>query len=118
MITIKLNLLTIGASDVARAVAFYRGLGLTFERERHGSGPVHHAADCDGLVFEIYPTRPGALATSSMRLGFRVPDVAASTNALLAAGGTLQTRAGPDGSDRSVVIDPEGNRVELSPSAA
>lgn len=109
----RINLLMIRATDVERAVAFYRELGLAFERERHGSGPDHYAAQCGGTVFEIYPARPGELATSSVRLGFCVPDVAVATAALLGAGGVLKTGADSNGASRSVVIDPEGNRVEL-----
>ena len=114
MTAITIHLLMIRAADVEKAVAFYRGLGLAFELERHGNGPVHYAAHCDGIVFEIYPARAGEAATRSMRLGFCVPDVVASTNALLAAGGTLQNGPGRVGSDGAVVIDPEGNRVELA----
>jgi lactoylglutathione lyase len=118
MTTSRLTLLMIRAADVERTVAFYRELGLTFERERHGSGPVHYAADCDGTVFEIYPIRPGDRVTSSMRLGFSVRDVDAATDALIAVGGFLQSRRNPGIGDRTVVIDPEGNRVELVPMAA
>jgi lactoylglutathione lyase len=107
----RLDLLMIRAADVERAVAFYRGLGLEFERERHGSGPVHYAARCGGTVFEIYPARPGEPAASSVRLGFCVPDLMVATATLLGAGGILRRSANPK---RSVVIDPDGNRVELT----
>jgi predicted enzyme related to lactoylglutathione lyase len=114
MTTLQINLLTIRALDVERAVRFYEALGLRFIRERHGRGPVHYAAVCEGLAFEIYPLRAGDVATRSARLGFRVANVAVSTQDLLAAGGTLH--AGPLHTDRgtcSVVVDPEGHKVEL-----
>lgn len=107
----RLNLLMIRAADVERAVAFYRGLGLAFERERHGTGPIHYSARCDGTVFEIYPVRPGEVASASVRLGFCVPDVREATAALLGAGGVLRNGAS---AGRSVVIDPDGNAVELT----
>ena len=112
MTTSRLNLLVIRAADVERAVAFYRGLGLPFVRERHGSGPVHYAAQCGGTVFEIYPARSGEPASASVRLGFCVPDVTEATSALLGAGGVLRMGAS---AERCVVIDPDGNSVELRP---
>ena len=115
MVTSRLSLLVIRAADMERTVAFYRALGLSFERERHGSGPVHYAAKCDGTVFEVYPARQGEPATASVRLGFSVWDVPKATAALLGTGGVLQGKAG---TMRSVVIDPEGNRVELTAAGA
>jgi hypothetical protein len=119
MTTLQIGLLTIRALDVERTMDFYAALGLRFVRERHGEGPVHYAALCDGLVFEIYPLQGGDAATQSARIGWRVADVATSTQDLLAAGGTLltpptQTKRGV----RSVVVDPAGHKVELVGEAA
>lgn len=115
MTTYQLSLLVIRAADVERTVAFYRALGLSFERERHGSGPVHYAAQCGGTVFEVYPASPGESASASVRLGFCVPNVAEATANLVRAGGVL--RPGATG-ERAVVLDPMGNSVELTAMGA
>lgn len=115
MTTPELSLLVIRAADAERTVAFYRALGLSFERERHGNGPVHHAAKCGGTVIEVYPAHPGKSPSGSVRLGFCVPDVAEATASLLRAGGVLRTSAI---AERAVVLDPAGNSVELTASTA
>jgi lactoylglutathione lyase len=114
MSSLHVNLLTIRAADVERAVRFYSALGLRFAEERHGEGPAHHAAVCGGLVFEIYPLPSSGGPTSSTRLGFLVDDLTAATANLLAAGGALVTPpARTQRGDRAVVQDPEGHKVEL-----
>lgn len=115
MPTHQFSLLVIRAADVERAVAFYRALGLSFERERHGRGPVHYAAQCGGTVFEVYPARPGESASASVRLGFCVPNVAEAVASLVRAGGVLRPSAS---AERAVVLDPSGNSVELTAMGA
>ncbi len=55
MSDIQLNLVVIRASNLKRAVAFYRLLGLDFIKHRHGNGLEHFACDLGTVVFEIYP---------------------------------------------------------------
>ena len=77
---------------------FYQGLGLRFVRERHGSGPEHHAAVlAGGLVLELYPAT-GERATGALRLGFAVP--AHRTDPALAPG-------------RYTFTDPDGRAVDV-----
>src|SRR5438128_2502142 len=119
MVAPHFNLLTIRASDVKRTVRFYAGLGLRFVPEQHGNGPVHFAASCEGLVFEIYPLRPGDVPIRSMRLGFRVENLALAIESVLEAGGTLEAPpSSTERGQRSVVVDPEGHKVELLAVAA
>ncbi|MFE0380511.1 VOC family protein [Streptomyces inhibens] len=74
---------------------FYAGLGLAFERERHGDGPGHYAAVLDDdVVLELYPVSPGRPATGSLRLGLCVEDASR-----------------PAG--RQVLTDPDGRAVDL-----
>lgn len=47
----------IRATNPEEALAFFQTLGLTFEKEKHGSGPEHYACEQNGVVFEIYPSR-------------------------------------------------------------
>ena len=114
MATLQIGLLTIRATDVERTLGFYEALGLRFVRESHAGGPVHHASHCDGFVFEIYPLRQGDPPTRSARFGWRVADVATCTRDLVAAGGTLLAPAArTQRGIRSVIVDPEGHKVEL-----
>ena len=75
MSDIQLNLVVIRASNLERAVAFYRLLGLDFVKHRHGNGLEHFACDLGTVVFEIYPRTSEADSTSATRLGFRVASV-------------------------------------------
>lgn len=112
------NLLVLRARDLERAEAFYRALGLEFVQHSHGTGPVHLTSETAGRVFEIYPLGDNELPTSSTRIGFSVPAVDDTYQALLAAGG--QNLSSPKNSPwgrRAVVVDPDGHRVEISTHA-
>jgi predicted enzyme related to lactoylglutathione lyase len=111
---VTLTLVVIRVSDLDRAQQFYQALGLTFTREQHGSGPAHLAHTSDGTVFELYPSGHQSL-TSGVRLGFRVASVHAALAALTMLGGEVASAPmdGPWG-PRAVVIDPDGNRVEIT----
>jgi len=89
-------------------------LGILFERERHGAGPEHLAAQLGTVVFEIYPQGDGE-GTLKTRIGFAVDSIAALLPALQEAGGTFISppQDSPWGL-RAVVTDPDGHRVELS----
>jgi hypothetical protein len=41
--------------DIEKMRAFLEALGLTFVREKHGSGPEHYSCERNGRVLEIYP---------------------------------------------------------------
>lgn len=116
---VSCNLIVLRASDLDRANAFYKALGLDFVRHSHGSGPEHLASEGKDRVFEIYPLVEGALPTTSARIGFSVPSVDATYSALLAVGGKSVSPPGesPWGR-RAVVADPDGHRVELTTSSA
>ncbi|EGF91042.1 glyoxalase/Bleomycin resistance protein/Dioxygenase superfamily protein [Asticcacaulis biprosthecium C19] len=113
-----LNLVVLRAKDVARLGQFYEALGLSFVRERHGSGPEHLAATAGGMTLEIYPWAQGR-GTEGLRIGFQVDDVEMRLAAALAQGATLVTafKDGPWG-PRAVVTDPEGHIVELAGAAS
>lgn len=113
MSTPRLNLVVIRVADLERAAAFYRAIGLTFERHAHGSGLEHLAAETAGGVFELYPATPSQPVDASTRIGFAVTDVDA-TLASLGGVGTPPggAKASPWGR-RAVVTDPDGHRVEL-----
>lgn len=87
----QLNLVVIRSADLDRAERFYRVLGLSFDRHRHGKGPEHLAAQpcAGGYVFEIYPASAKAGSTAGVRIGFRMDGVDSYLDALVEAGGTL-----------------------------
>lgn len=115
MSNVRLNLVVLYSSDVERLRAFYTLLGLEFEREQHGRGPEHYAADVDGVVLEIYPQSANATRdVSTMRLGFDVAWIDALLDPLVGAGGQVVTP--PDETQRGIVAvvrDPDGRKVEL-----
>jgi catechol 2,3-dioxygenase-like lactoylglutathione lyase family enzyme len=111
----RLNLVVIRSRDIERAVAFYGRLGLAFTAQVHGKGPRHYAAELEGGVFEIYPLRPVAFQTTSVRLGFLVADLDGLLPSLVDTGVTLLE--GPRDSAagrRAVVCDPDGHVIELT----
>lgn len=115
MQTPSVNLIVIRSPDMDRAKAFYEILGLTFTRHRHGTGPEHLAAESTGFVFEIYPQRDAASATTSVRMGFAVAEVDALVAQLAEQGAAIVSHAkdSPWGR-RAVVKDFDGHTVELS----
>ncbi|WP_062432333.1 VOC family protein [Herbidospora daliensis] len=51
--------------------AFYSGLGLTFQQERHGTGPEHFSTQLGPTVLELYPAGDKP-PTGRLRLGLTV----------------------------------------------
>lgn len=108
-----LGLVVLRVGDLDAAAALYGALGLDFVRHRHGKGPVHLSAEHAGCVFELYPRGDGP-SSEGTRVGFRVDDVAAAVEAVVAAGATL--RRPPKRSAwgrRAVVRDLDGHAVEI-----
>jgi len=113
-VAVMLALVVIRTEHVSRLIAFYRALGMAFVEERHGTGPIHHSAEINAAVFEIYPASAPADVDASTRLGFRIADVTAVVEALRSIGAPIvaEPKAGPWGT-RAVVRDPDGRAVEL-----
>lgn len=113
MTSARLNLIVIRSEEPARTVGFYELLGLRFQEEQHGTGPVHWAADADGVIVEVYPALSSAV-DSETRLGFEVPDiesvlVSLRDHSLEVVSDLKQTPWGL----RAVIKDPNGRSVEL-----
>jgi lactoylglutathione lyase len=106
-----LNLLVLRAQDPDQLAAFYAQLGLSFQREQHGSGLPHHSSRAGGSVFEIYPCINPREATTNTRIGFQVASIDAVI-AACAAPVLSQPKLTPWGK-RAVIQDPEGHKVEL-----
>ena len=110
----RLNLLVIRSEEPARAIALYESLGLRFQEEQHGKGPVHWAAECGGLIMEIYPPKSPDDVDRTTRLGFEIDEVESILASLRDQGVHVvkdlkQTQWGL----RAVVKDPDGRSVEL-----
>lgn len=115
MTTPRLNLIVIRSLEPERTVAFYRRLGIEFQQEQHGQGPLHFAAEMAGLVFEVYPAQSFADVDSTTRLGFAVEDIDNAVNSLRSAGVTIiQEPQKSKWGIRAVVRDPDGRAVELT----
>lgn len=69
---IHADLIVIYTDRLDACRAFYSGLGLIFERERHGAGPAHFAATLGSTVFELYPAGDQP-PTGRLRLGLTLP---------------------------------------------
>jgi lactoylglutathione lyase len=111
---VALNLVVIQSRDLEAARRFYDCLGLVFQREQHGNGPEHYAAQVGTTVFELYPCRDGACA-AQLRLGFSVSKLGPALSALRAQSAQILREPNDEPWGRtSVVQDPDGNRVELT----
>ena len=66
-----LSLIVIRVSDITRSAEAYSALGITFQREQHGNGPVHFSGALGDTIFELYPATERSPVTSC-RLGFAV----------------------------------------------
>ena len=89
-------------------------VGVLFQRERHGNGPIHLA--CEGAaVFEIYPLGSSQVPSTSVRIGLSVDDVDACVDDRIAELGGSIVKAPHDSpwGRRAVVKDPDGHTVEL-----
>jgi hypothetical protein len=112
--TSRLNLIVIRSIDPGRTAGFYKLLGMEFQEEQHGSGPIHWAADLAGIVLEIYPAKSEDDMDVTTRLGFDVKDAASMLNTLRLSSVEIvselkQTKWGL----RAVVRDSDGRAVEL-----
>lgn len=111
----SITLIVLRCRDLPASRHFYEALGIAFTADRHGTGPDHWSGRIGETVLELYPA--GAAAPSIGRLGFRIDDVETATSAVLAAGGRID-RAFDAARGSSVVVDPDGTKIELVGDAA
>jgi catechol 2,3-dioxygenase-like lactoylglutathione lyase family enzyme len=113
---ISLSLLVLRCADVAVSKRFYEALGLKFVAEQHSSGPRHWSSTIEDTVLELYQS--GQRGPTVGRLGFRVHDVAVAVAGALSAGGSTSAKGATAQAGGAVVIDPDGNTIELSPTVS
>lgn len=111
----SLSLLVLKTSQTESVLAFYETLGLKFEVEQHGKGPIHWSATIGEVVFEIYPFAVGSETTdSATRIGFAVSNLSESVDQLRSAGcQILKEPITTSWGFRAVAKDPDGRAVEL-----
>jgi hypothetical protein len=110
----RLKLIVVRSANVEKCSELFRQLGLQFAEEKHGNGPMHLAAQIGEITFEIYPAKTESDIDRSTRLGFVVPDLQSSIDALKSIGIEIveQPRDGEWGR-RAVVRDADGRSIEL-----
>ena len=111
--TAQLNLLVLRCRNLEACKCFYEQLGFEFQQEQHRTGPVHYAAQLDGMVFELYPLSEGA-ELELTRLGFRLSVKGDLREFLDRAGIAVLDVFKHAESSEYVVQDPEGRKVVLS----
>ncbi len=111
----RLSLVVIRSTDPARLAQFYSGLGMSFQTEQHGKGPLHYVSTDSDITFEIYPRQADEPTTTSTRLGFTTVSLDVVLNALISYGGKITSPPSTNPSSRrAVVTDPEGHKVEIT----
>lgn len=108
----ELNLLVLRAEEPETLISFYEALGLTFIREQHDAGPLHFSCRAGEALLEIYPA--GKSATTNIRIGFLVDDVAQSCEATKRMGGVVRTCHLTGVIPCAVIEDPAGHKIELT----
>ncbi len=87
---------------------------IEFNEHRHGTGPMHFAADLFGVVFEIYPAKTQDDVDRTTRLGFSVHKLQAVVDSLQSLGtSVIEEPVQSEWGFRAVVKDPDGRSVEL-----
>jgi len=114
----QINLLVIRTSKPEALSIFYERLGMVFQQQQHGNGPMHYSAEFGGLVFEIYPLlKSQKTADHSLRLGFDVDNLDELVLKLKEAQvEMLQSPTQTDWGYIAIIKDPDNRKIELKQS--
>jgi predicted enzyme related to lactoylglutathione lyase len=119
---VQLVSLVLFANDLAATSTFYRTVGLPLVDEDHDEGPVHTAAELDGVHFAIYQAddavgahAPSWRSAASDFAGFYVDSLDDASASLDALGTRILTahERRPWGC-RIVAQDPDGRADEVN----
>ena len=102
-----LKLIVLYVANIETSKTFYEALGLRFQKEKHGKGPEHYAAEIEGVVLEIYPRGKGEITRT--RLGLKIQNWTYTKSQLQPA----QILEEKNEQNRALLIDPDENKVEL-----
>lgn len=110
-----LNLIVLKVKDIELTAQFYAALGIQFQAEQHGTGPVHYSAMLGDTVLEIYPAGSDADVTTNIRLGFTVQCLRQTIELLKRL--SIHIKAEPKQTSwgfRAVVTNNDGHVIELT----
>ena len=106
--------------DCGKTAEFYRAVGLDLGAEQHDEGPLHFAAELDGVHFAVYQAEsagraPARRSGGSSFPGFYVASLDDTAAALAGVAAPLLSghEEMPWGC-RIVVEDPDGRPVEIN----
>ncbi|MBO9703426.1 MAG: VOC family protein [Sporocytophaga sp.] len=115
----EISLLVLKTRQLQLLVDFYSTLGLSFQEEKHGSGPTHFSCSIGKFVLEIYPLpKSVAVADSTTRLGFSVNNLDEIIKKL--KDNNSQIVSEPVNNEwgySAIVKDPDGRSIELKDDA-
>jgi lactoylglutathione lyase len=111
----QLSLLVLKTNQAEQVKDFYQGLGVAFQEEKHGNGPIHFSATIQHTVIEIYPLpKTVQQADTTTRLGFRIENLDVTLQQVREKGGEIVSEAKQtEWGYAAIVKDPDGRSVEL-----
>ena len=112
---ISVNLLVLRCRNIEVSRKFYEKLGIKFNKEKHGSGPEHFAAEVGNLIFELYPLNENEKPDNN-RVGFSTPLLADVSGNLIHDKDiqVVEQIHERNGHLVLVVKDPDGRKVEVT----
>ena len=115
----SLSLIVLRCADLDASRTFYTYLGLSFETEQHGNGPVHYSAQQGELVLELYPGKPDSAPektqAGSIMHGFLVESLDEVLASLQKLGVEIVRPPSDSAWGRyALVLDPDGRVVQLT----
>lgn len=113
-----LSLIVLRCAALESSKAFFTALGLNFEKEQHGEGPIHYSCELGEQVLELYPGKPGAAPirtqSGASMYGFRVESLDRVLKELQNLGAEIiHSPSDTPWGRRAVVLDPDGRSIEL-----
>ena len=117
---IEVGAVVLYAKDLETTSEFYRTIGVPLEREDHGEGPIHFAAELGPVHFAVYPASSGGPASVRRSAGdsfhgFFVDSLERVQSALEMSGAPQIAghEVMPWGC-RIVAQDPDGRAIEIN----
>jgi len=111
---ISMNLIVIRSKNIEKSLEFYKAIGLSFIKEKHGSGPEHYSSTINNLVFEIYPIIDNNKGNNNIRIGFNISSLDDVVNLLSKKGFEIVSEAKNScWGRRAVMKDYDNYTVEL-----
>lgn len=100
------------SADIDLTKLFYHSFGLTFKKEKHGSGPEHYSFSCRDALFEIYPESPEIESNICLRI--EVSSLATClSDAVKYKGTIIEPALERNGSYNALIKDPDGRIIRL-----